>query len=131
MTEMAQKSDQEPNAKIRQSGGFEVNMGEEALEFRHITAGLTSKTNGDLTAEPKRPAGLHGPATGPGLLSNHVVTSMVRAAVQLHSPDANNPILKLDSTTLTPPNPNPHTHLSARAVHGLELRTEILSQELL
>ncbi|GMH62366.1 hypothetical protein TrST_g13763 [Triparma strigata] len=80
MTEMAQKSsDQEPNAKIRQSGGFEVNMGAEALEFRHITAGLTSKTSGDLTAEPKRPAGLHGPATGPGLLSNHVVTSMYTA----------------------------------------------------
>mmetsp|Transcript_15420 Transcript_15420/g.30739 ORF Transcript_15420/g.30739 Transcript_15420/m.30739 type:complete len:1231 (+) Transcript_15420:239-3931(+) len=56
------------------SGGLQVST--TGMDLRHVFAGATQKTMSSLSAEPKREAGLHGPATGPGLLSNHVVTSM-------------------------------------------------------
>lgn len=79
VTELSQQQTNPAVNKPRpsNSGGLDVSMDQENLQFRHIAAGATDKTSVHLSAEPKRAGGLHGPATGPGLLSNHVVTSMV------------------------------------------------------
>ncbi|GMH85294.1 hypothetical protein TL16_g10184 [Triparma laevis f. inornata] len=81
VTELSQQQTNPAVNKPRpsNSGGLEVSMDQDNLQFRHIAAGATGKTSADLSAEPKRAGGLHGPATGPGLLSNHVVTSMYTA----------------------------------------------------
>ena len=46
-----------------------------SLNLRTVFACDTTRTTESLMEEPVRDAGLHGPATGPGNASNHVVVS--------------------------------------------------------
>ena len=68
-------SEMTPSASATQpfTGGLPVTT--TGINLRTVSSCDTSRTSANIGGEPKREAGLQGPATGPGLLSNHVVVS--------------------------------------------------------
>jgi len=57
------------------TGGLHV-ADDSANRFRNVVVGNPAMCSQNLSVEPLRPAGLHGPQTGPGSLNNKVKTAL-------------------------------------------------------
>lgn len=121
------------------SGGLQVvdeQNGFNSMALRSIFAGNSTRTSETLADEPKRPMGLQGPPTGPGILGNSIRVSLIYCASSRvfpsslpHSsfkyrPNPPTPPPRLPRTTLTTssqsssssPSPGSPTVISWRSV---------------